>query len=405
MEIYSSSHSPHRVYLDHNATAPLRPRVRSGLLEAAEKIGNPSSIHWAGREAKEILRHTRRLVADYFSVSPLEILFTSGATESNTTVLRSGARWLDENPSHPRREWISMRTEHPSIVKTLQQLEVEGHVVHWIPADRSGLPQIEELKKKLGSKTFAVVMMAGNNETGTLLPVEDVARASAEAGAYFHCDGVQALGKIPFSLAGISTASFSAHKFGGLKGLGILFVQKGFPLRPLLLGGRQERARRAGTENLLGIWSVGAALEEIAGGLASEQQQMRQLRDRLESEILRLVPRVSITSDSVPRLPNTSSFVIDAVDGETLLMSLDLLGYAVSTGAACSSGNPEPSPVLLAMGLTRSQAQNSLRLSLGPCNLTDPHVLDFPKQLQSTVERIRKIASETHAGPRRSETA
>jgi cysteine desulfurase len=290
--------------------------------------------------------------------------------------------------------------EHPSVLKTFRHFEALGVRVHYLGVDRRGQIDLDKYRDLLSSKTLLVSVMMANNETGSLFPIETMAGLAHAEGALFHSDLVQAFGKVPFDLRtlDIDYASISAHKFYALKGTGILFCKKSAPLDPLIYGGGQERHRRGGTENTLGIFAMGASLERF-DRLSVEQVRLEKLRNQMEEKIISEIPDVSITAGESPRLPNTSSLVLAGVDGETLLMSLDLKGVAVSTGAACSSGNPEPSPVLLAMGLSRSEAQSSLRVSLG-WSTTETEINEFIKVLKEVVERLRKIQVEELAHSR-----
>lgn len=375
-----------RIYLDHNATTPLSVRVQQSIQKNIENWGNPSSIHIDSRGPKTILRETRKLFAEIFQCSPLELIFNSGASEGNNTVLKS----VWSKYQMEKNEYIISAIEHPSVVKTAQYLESLGAVIHWIPVDKMGRLDLRFVQHKISNKTALISCMFANNETGTLLPILELSQIAQQNQVLFHVDCVQALGKEVLSLADlkIDYATFSAHKFYALKGCGVLFVRKGSPYTNLIHGGGQERGRRGGTENILSIASLLAALQGYSE-LAEKKKTMTVLRDQMESEILKTIPLAEVTAGLSPRLANTSSLVIPGVDGETLLMSLDLKGFSVSTGAACSSGNPEPSPVLLAIGLSRQEAQNSLRVSLG-WGTTAEEIQIFVQILAEVVQRIRE---------------
>ena len=339
-----------------------------------------------------MIREARLNVAKILGVDPLEIIFTSGASESNNAVLKG--LWLAKMAGRKefanRNKILVSKVEHPSVAKTAEWLSEMGMDVRWIPVDREGRLDLEFLEKNLDDSVLLVSTMLANNETGALMPVETVAKLAHQHGAFFHCDAVQGLGRIPVQLRewGVDFASFSAHKFYALKGTGILYVRKGLNLENLIHGGGQERHRRAGTENTVGI----AALGWMCGRHQELQEKylhMKALRDDMESKILHEIPNVRITSAKVKRLPNTSHMVIEGVDGESLLMNLDLQGFSVSTGAACSSGSPEPSPVLMAMGFRFEEAQSSLRLSLG-WSSTQEEVDRFVVTLKNVVERLRR---------------
>lgn len=384
------------IYFDHNATTPVSTKVLARLPEAVALWGNPSSIHWAGQQTKTLLRVARQNVATALGVSPLEIIFTNGGSESNNTVIK-GLFHQFKN-SETRNEYITSAVEHPSVINAFRWLESQGAVVHFIGVDVQGQIDLETYKKLLSPKTVLVSVMAANNETGVLFPIAEMVRLAHQAGAKFHSDCVQMFGKLPLNLRDLNLdfASISAHKFYSLKGAGLLYSKKGNEVTPLIHGGGQERHRRGGTENTLGIFSLGVMAGEISN-VSAQAKETAELRDHLEKRILSEIPQVTVTHSQVPRLPNTSSLILDGVDGETLLMSLDVKGFAVSTGAACSSGSPEPSPGLLAIGLTRRQAQSSLRVSLG-WESTLEQVDEFVDVLISVVERLRELNPEYQSG-------
>jgi cysteine desulfurase len=377
-----------KIYLDFNATTPLDEELKKTLPEILEISGNPSSIHWAGQASKTLMRESRNALAEALGVSPLELIFTSGGSEGNNTVLQST---FEKTRNTGRNEFISTSIEHPSVLKTLAHLKSQGAVVHTISIGKNGELDWQHFEKVLGERTALVSMMLANNETGLILPIQKITAMAHAAGAKMHTDAVQALGKIQVNLPelGVDFASFSSHKFYALKGSGVLYSKKGNDLRPLIFGGGQERHRRGGTENLLGIWALGFMARKLSE-IPARQEKVRALRDHMEKEILNLIPNARVTQAGANRLPNTSSLVLDGVDGETLLMSLDVKGFAVSTGAACSAGSPEPSPGLLAMGLTREEAQSSLRVSLGwPTTMDD--VQAFISTLHQVILRLRSL--------------
>lgn len=377
-----------KTYLDFNATTPLAEELISKLPEVLSAWGNPSSIHWAGQATKTFLRESRQAIAQALGVSPLEIVFTSGGSEANNTVLQS---FFEKSKNTDRNEFITTAIEHPSILKCLAHLKEQGAIVHVISIDRNGNLDWAHFERVLSSKTALVTMMLANNETGLILPIKKITEKVHAVGAKMHTDAVQSLGKIPLNLSelGVDFASFSAHKFYALKGIGVLYSKKGNDLRPLIFGGGQERHRRGGTENTLGIWSLGQMAKK-ALEIPRQAERVKFLRDHFEAQ-MKLLPGIRITQENAPRLPNTSSLVISGIDGETLLMSLDVQGYAVSTGAACSSGSPEPSPVLLSMGLSREEAQSSLRVSLGWATTQD-EIEEFIVTLKSVIQRLRTLS-------------
>lgn len=381
-----------RTYLDHNATTPLDQGLKELIPQWLNSWGNPSSIHQDGRGPKALMRTARLNVAQMLGVDPLEIIFTSGASESNNTILKSV--WLSKLAGKKeflgRNKILISSVEHPSVAKTAEWLSTMGVEVLWIPVDREGRLDLEFLKNNLSEEVMLVSVMLANNETGALMPIETVMKMAHAVGALVHCDAVQGLGRIPLRLRewGVDFASFSAHKFYALKGTGVLYVRRGLIIENLIHGGGQERHRRAGTENTLGIAALGYMCSRQAE-LQEKYLHMKALRDDLEAKILSQISDVRITSSEVKRLPNTSHMVIEGVDGESLLMNLDLKGFSVSTGAACSSGSPEPSPVLMAMGFRFEEAQSSLRLSLG-WSSTQEEVDLFVTTLKSVVERLRQ---------------
>jgi cysteine desulfurase len=384
-----STHNSEFVYLDHNATTPLNPQVQEVVIQHLSHFGNPSSIHWAGRKSKTVLRKSRESLAQLLNVSPLELIFTSGGSESNNTVIQGLFSSSNKN------EFICSQVEHPSVLKTMKFIESQGARVHRIPVNREGQLDMDFYKRHCGPQTALVSVMAANNETGTLFPIEEMVKIAHSQGALFHTDAVQTLGKLQVDLKkwNVDYASFSAHKFYALKGVGLLYAKKGVPQIPLIHGGAQERFRRGGTENILGVASFGGAAQILSQGLEKKIQSVKELRDHMETEIQKNLSGVRVVASHEPRLTNTSSLLIEGIDGETLLIALDIKGFAVSTGAACSSGNPEPSPVMLAMGFSRSEAQTSLRVSLGG-DSTAAHVQAFIHELISTVRRLRQL-SET----------
>ena len=382
------------IYLDFNATAPLSQKVITSMPQLLELWGNPSSIHLASRSPKTILRETKKKLADYLKVSSLEIIFNSGASEGNNTVLKSV--WNTYRPGNHfgqpvKNEFLISSVEHPSITKTAQFLESEGAIIHWIPVNRKGDLDLNFIKEKLSERTALISCMFANNETGSVFPIKDIVTLAKTKNVLVHSDCVQAFGKTDFNIQdiGVDYATISAHKFYALKGCGVLFARKNAPYINLVHGGGQERSRRGGTENILGIASLGVMLDELSQ-VSQKEAELKKLRDDFEAKIKSQIPNVSITCENSKRLANTSSLVIAGVDGETLLVSLDLKGFAVSTGAACSSGNPEPSPVLLAVGLTRQEAQNSLRVSFG-WTTTQEHVDLFIHQLVEIVAHLRSV--------------
>ncbi|MBI2167682.1 MAG: aminotransferase class V-fold PLP-dependent enzyme [Candidatus Omnitrophica bacterium] len=379
------------IYFDHNATAPVRPEVLEAMAPFwREFMGNPSSIHQAGRLADKAVREARRETAHFLGAEESEIIFTSGGAESNNTVFRSVI-----STEKGKREIVTTTVEHSTVLKPVRALQEERIEVTFLPVDESGALNLEKLEESLTPETALVSVMMANNETGVLFPIEKIGRKVREKGILFHVDAVQAVGKIPVSLRSLPVdfLSLSAHKFGGPKGVGALYLRKGTPFRPLLVGGAQERGRRAGTQNVPGIAGLGAALRGLKEGMDGESQRVKDLRDDFEEKVLRKIPSVQVNGDRQNRLPNTSNLAFEDVDQEALLILLDEAGLRASQGSACFSGSPEPSHVLRAMGFSEARAKSSVRFSFGAEN-TREEVGVAVELLVGFVGRLRKIELE-----------
>jgi cysteine desulfurase len=393
---------PGRIYLDHNATAPLSRAVLDQVPHWLASFGNASSIHWTGRGPKALLRQARKQIADSIGAHPLEIVFTSGGTEANNLALRGVAESARFGPAatfQERNRIVISSVEHPAVFRTACQLRQWGFDVVVIPVHRDGRMDTDRARELITDRTLLVSTMFANNETGHIFPVDRLAQWARAQGALFHCDGVQALGKCPVNVRdlGVDLMAFSGHKFYALKGSGFLYVRGGVDFLPQITGGGQERHRRGGTENVLAQASLGLMCAQTHH-LVPRAEHMSQLRQAMETGILGAIDGVRVIGAQEPRLPNTLSVVVDGVDGESLLMNLDIRGFSVSTGAACSSGNPEPSPVLLAMGWSRREAQSSLRVSLG-WGTTADEIQKFVDVLIDVVKRLRNLKPmerETH---------
>lgn len=323
-------------------------------------------------------------LANALNVSPLELIFNSGASEGNNTVIK--AIWDRRGKERP--EFLCSAVEHPSAMKAMQAIQKKGAIVHWIPVNKDGELDLNFVEQHLSSKTALVSVMSANNETGTLFPLAQVVDMAKNVGALVHSDCVQMFGKHALDLKklGVDYATFSGHKFYSLKGAGFLYAKKTAPFENLIDGGAQERFRRGGTENTLGIAAMGHMAQKMSAmDMTTKLIELGRLRDRMEERLVAEIPELHITAQKSPRLTNTSHMMIAGIDAETLLINLDLDGFFVSTGAACSSGNPEPSPVLLAMGFTRNEAQTSLRVSIGWSTKED--------DLEKFVERLKEIVS------------
>jgi cysteine desulfurase len=399
---FSTLSTTDRVYLDHNATTPLATQVAERVPQWLENWGNPGSIHQSGRGPKTILRDARNSVAHMLGASNLEIVFTSGGSEANNAAIKGVFESYQKASLIPRKfrnRYLFSDVEHPSVRRTAEYLRERGAEIALISVNRQGAIDLESYAKLLDEDTALVSVMLANNETGNIYPVKQMAELAHEKGALFHSDCVQALGKINVNVRdlGVDLASFSGHKFYAMRGSGFLFIRKSVQIESLIHGGGQERHRRGGTENVVAIASLGAMCE-MKDEIAVRGAALGTLRDHMESRILSEIENATVTGFESPRIPNTSSLVILGLDGETLLMNLDMKGYSVSTGAACSSGSPEPSPVLLAMGLSRAEAQASLRLGLGWGTSRDEVDL-FVDTLKSVVAHLRsfnRMERESH---------
>ena len=379
-----------RIYLDHNATTPLLPEVidrMTGTLR--EEFGNPSSVHHFGQQAKAAIDEARTEVATLLSADPSEVLFTSGGTESDNIAIRGAAEALEATG---RRHLIASSIEHEAVLNTLKALAKRGWRTTLLTVDQTGIVAPDALRAALADDTALVSVMHANNEIGTIQPIAELARIAHDRGALFHTDAVQSAAKLPVSVRslGVDMLSISAHKFYGPKGVGALWIRRGLRVLPLLTGGRQERSRRAGTENVAGIVGMGVAARIARGKMADEGTRLSALRDRLEAEILAAVPGTAVNGAREPRVPNTTNVSFDRVEAESLLIALDLEGIAVSTGSACSSGTLEPSHVLKAMGFNAHRAQNSIRFSLGASN-TDAEIDRVIAVLPKMIEKLRSL--------------
>jgi cysteine desulfurase len=381
---------PVRIYLDHNATTPLLPEVLEAVGQAlASEYGNASSVHAFGQQAKARLDEARTAVAALLDADPGDVVFTSGGTESDNFALRGAAEALERTG---RRRLLAGAIEHEAVLTTLKALERRGWTVDLLPATSAGIIAPETLAAALTPDTALVSIMHANNEVGTIQPIGELAAMAKAHGALVHTDAVQSVGKIPVSVRalGVDLLSLSGHKFGAPKGTGALWIRRGVRLVPFMTGGRQERNRRAGTENVPALVGLGVAARVAAGKLAAGSDDASALRDRLERGILSAVPGTTVNGDPDRRVPNTTNISFDGLEAESLLIALDLEGIAVSTGSACSSGSLEPSHVLRAMGLPAARARNSLRFSLGP-STTAAEVETVVGALPALVAKLRRL--------------
>jgi cysteine desulfurase len=384
------------VYLDYNATTPLHPELLPFVTQNIEHFGNASSVHSVGRNAKKLITQSRAELAKFLGCEGLEIVFTSSGSEGNNAALKGVATHFSKNQD--RREIICSSVEHPSVLKTAEFLKSQGFIVHYNRILGDGSFDQKHFNELLSHKTALVSVQLVNNETGNIFPLKEITKRAHEFGALVHSDMVQALGKIRFNLheLGVDLATFAAHKFYSLKGAGVLYIKRGTRIDPLIHGGGQERSRRAGTENALAIATLGEAVRLLGPRLNKETERLNSLRNELQFKIQEQIPNCTINGLSSPRVANTLNVAFKDIDGETLLINLDTRGFAVSSGAACSSGSQEPSPVLRAMGLTASEASQSLRISLGWLT-SEEDITHFLNNLISSVEQMRNSREEMRA--------
>jgi cysteine desulfurase len=380
-----------RIYFDHNATTPVDPEVADAMFAICrDAFGNPSSVHHHGQRAKAALDGARAAVADLIGAEASEVVFTSGGTEADNLALRGAAAAAAETG---RRRIVTAAFEHEAVLNTVKALGRAGYATTVLPLDASGVLSPERLHDAMTADTAVVSVMHVNNEVGTIQPIAELAAIAHERGAVFHTDAVQSAGKIRVDVRalGVDLASFSAHKLYGPKGVGALWIRSGVRLAAVLTGGRQERNRRPGTENVPGIVGFGVAARLAASRLEKESSRLAALRDRLEEGVLARVARSEVNGARASRVANTANISFAHVEAESLLIALDLEGIAVSTGSACSSGTLEPSHVLKAMGLPSDRAQGSIRFSLGMAN-TEQDVDRLLEVLPGVVERLRNLA-------------
>ena len=376
-----------RVYLDNNATTPVLPDVMEAMRPYfGERFGNASSIHHHGQETRAAVERARDSVASLLGCRSTEIIFTSGGTEGDNLAIAG----LTSAGDHI----ITSSIEHHAVLHACKHQEEMGCEVTYVPVDGRGSVDPDDVRRALRPNTKLISVMMANNETGVLQPLEEIGKIAAEAEVYFHTDAVQAAGKVPIAVKriGCGALSISGHKMHAPQGVGALYVRRGTHLQPLFYGGRHERSRRAGTENVPGIVALGRAAELAMRGFAlGEDQKMSALRDRLQKGILAQVEEAGVNGEGAPRVPNTTNIYFDHIEGEAMVIALDLKGLAVSTGAACSSGAIEPSHVLMAMGLRVDRARASIRFSLGKQNTEDE--IDFALALvPETVARLRELS-------------
>jgi len=379
-----------RIYLDHAATTPVRPEVVNAMLPYfADSFGNPSSLYSYGQEARGAVAEARIKVAELIGARSEEIIFTSGGTEADNFALK-GIAYASE---HKGNHIITTSIEHHAVLETCKFLEKRGLKMTYLPVDKYGLVDPDDVKKAITDKTILISVMHANNEVGTIEPVEEIGRVAREAGIYFHSDAVQTTGHIPVSVDGVRVdlLSISGHKLYGPKGVGALYVRKGTRLVPLMHGGEHENRRRAGTENVPGIVGLGKAAELAGQEMGKEKVRLAYLRDKLIKGLEKKIDHIRLNGHPTKRLPNNVNISVDFVEGESMILNLDLEGICASTGSACSSASLEPSHVLLALGLSPEQAHGSLRFTLGRENSEEDveRVLDV---LPGIVAKLRAMS-------------
>jgi cysteine desulfurase len=386
-----------KVYLDHNATTPVHPEVRKVIEPYLDdQFGNPSSIHWAGRDVRKGVEDARQEIASFFGCQPLEVVFTSSGTESDNLAVKGIAYRKGNAGKHI----ITSQVEHPAVINTCRFLETQGFRVTFVPVNRYGIVEPDSIRDALAEDTILVSVMYANNETGDIMPVPEIGAIAREAGVVMHTDAVQATGKIPidFGTLPVDLLTFSGHKVNALKGTGGLIVRKGVELEAMTHGGHQERGRRGGTENVAGIVAMGKSFQILKEGMEEEVAETRRLRDRFEKGLFERIPELVLNGHPTQRLPNTVNISFRFVEGEAMLLNLDMMGIACSSGSACTSGSLEASPILLAMGADPTDAQGALRFSLGRGNTEED--IDYAVDAIETVVTKLRALSPLYTSPK-----
>jgi len=385
-----------RIYMDNNATTPVRPEVLAAMLPYfSEQFGNPSSVHWAGRQVSGAMEKAREQVARLINASPAEIVFVSCGSEADNMSLFGTLDALRDKGNHI----ITTAVEHPAVLNTCKFLEKRGASVTYLPVDQDGMLDLAELEAAITPQTVLISVMWANNETGTLFPIAAIGAIAKKHKVRFHCDAVQAVGKVPVDVqaANVDLLAISGHKLGAPKGVGAIYIKRGTKLTSFLHGGHQERNRRAGTHNVPSIVGLGLACELAQQEIAGKAATVKTLRDRLERGLFERVPQIKLNGHPTERLPNTLNVSFAWIEGESLLMSLDMKGIAASSGSACTSGSLEPSHVLGAMCVEVTLAHSSTRFSLGPDNTAEEvdYVLEV---LPPIVQRLREMSPLYNCG-------
>ena len=379
-----------RIYMDNAATTAIAPEALAAMLPCFGQVyGNASSIHSTGRDARKLVEEARRKIADALGAKPGEIYFTSGGSESDNWAIKGAAFANRRKGNHI----ITSSIEHHAVLHTCQWLEKQGFEVTYLPVDEYGMVRTEDVEKAITDQTILISIMAANNEIGTIQPVAEIGKIAKAHKIIFHCDAVQAVGAVPVNVDSwnVDMLSLSGHKFHGPKGVGALYIRSGVKVEPFLHGGAQERGKRASTENVPGIVGMAAALEKAVNNLEENGIRLTYLRDKLIKGILENIPYTRLNGHSLKRLPGNVNVSIQYIEGEALLLRLDLAGIAASSGSACTSGSLDPSHVLLAIGLPHEVAHGSLRLSLSDVN-TEEEVDEVLKVLPRIVSTLRSMS-------------
>ena len=387
-----------QIYLDYNATSPVRPEVLEVMLPFyKEQFGNPSSVHWAGRQVSGALEKAREQVASLINASPAEIVFVSCGSEGDNMAIKGSLDPLKEKGNHI----ITTAVEHPAVLETCEALEKDGYEVTYLPVSKDGQLDLADLEKAITDKTILISIMWANNETGNLYPIEEIGKIAKKYNIRFHTDAVQAVGKVPVDVqkANLDLLVISGHKIGAPKGVGAIYIRRGTRMKNFIHGGHQERNRRAGTQNVAGIVGLGKACEMAASEQEDYYKRVRVMRDRLEDGVLSQVPDIKLngTPDRDDRLPNTLNVSFAYIEGESLLLNLDMFGIAASSGSACTSGSLEPSHVMGAMCVEVTLAHSSTRFSLGP-ETTEEEIDKVLEVLPATVQRLRDMSPLYNCG-------
>ncbi len=377
------------IYFDNNATTQVAPEVLDAMLPFLKDLyGNPSSMHTFGGQVEKYIRQSRESIAGLLGCDSSEIVFTSCGTESDNAAIKGV---LDALPE--KRKIITTRVEHPAVLSTCRQLQSLGYKLVELGVNKEGQINLNELESEVDDNTAIVTIMYANNETGVIFPIDKIAAIVKAKGAIFHTDAVQAVGKIPLNLdkSDIDLLSLSGHKLHAPKGVGVLYIRKGTRISPFIIGGHQEKSRRAGTENVAGIVGLGKAFELAAKEMKNENTKVKKLRDKLENALLQNCPDVILNGDKINRLPNTTNISFEFVEGEAILLSLDQFGICASSGSACTSGSLEPSHVMRAMGVPFTAAHGSIRFSLSRYN-TEEEVDFVIEKMPAIISRLRKLS-------------